>query len=234
MRSCLILPADAEQALAPALGCGAAALLLRLGPPVENEARRRARERARLVITEARCRPAAPRIFVQVAPARSAVVEADLDALAGALPGGVFLEACAGRADLQQLSVKLAVREAAGGVAEGSMSIIALAAQTPAAIFQLGTYAGASPRLTALAYDEASLLDAMSGAIAEGAAPLSAARALLVFAAAAAGVPALDCAPKDGAKLETACAAARRDGFSGMLAQAPDQIGVIKAAFDAA
>jgi len=235
MRSCLILRAQNSIALSSAIESGPQALLLRLGPCVEDEERRYSRERARMIINELRDHPGAPRVFVQTAPARNPIVEADLDALAAALPDGVFLEACEGRFDLQQVSAKLAVREAMAGIPEGSVKIVALAAQTPAAIFALGGYAGASSRLAALAFDRAALTVAMGGLSGDGRTLLETARALLVFGAAAAGVPALDCGPpEDGVPIAAACAEARRAGFAGMLAQTPEQIAAIESAFRSA
>lgn len=229
MRSCLILRAGAPLEFPGLCDDRFPPLAVRLG--AGNEGRASARARARAFIEAARGRPGAPKIFVQVAPARSEIVDADLDALIGAGPEGVFLEACEGRADVQRLAVKLAVREAEAGIAEGATSIVALAAQTPAAVFGLGGYAGASPRLAALAFDAPPIAPATMGAEAPG---RTTARALLVFGAAAAGVPALDIAPEGaGAALAAACAAARRDGFSGMMARAPEQIGAIEDAFGA-
>jgi citrate lyase subunit beta/citryl-CoA lyase len=156
----------------------------------------------------------------------SEILEADLDALAVSLPDGVFLEGCAGRAHVQQLSVKLAVREAAAGLGAGATRIVALAAQTPAGVFDLGRYRGASSRLAALALDETPLPG--------GAQARQAARTLLLLGAAAAGIAALDFAPAlDGEAFAAFCGDSRRDGFSGMLTLASGQIGGIEAAFRA-
>ncbi len=63
---------------------------------------------------------------------------------------------------------------------------------------------------------------------------ISLARAQCLFAAAAAGVPALDTTYvdfRDTAGLVASCAQARRDGFAGCLAIHPDQIEPINAGF---
>lgn len=201
-----------------ALDSGAAALLLRLGGALS---RNDARARARAFVEAARMRGERPRLFVQVAPVTSREIDGDLDAIICAGLDGVFLEGCEGRGDIQGLSVKLSVREAEAGLPAGALAIVALAAQTPAAVFQLGGYKGASPRLAALAMDESVLPG--------GAQARAAARALLALGAAAAGVSALDLAAGEGA-----LAAARREGFAGVIAFSEAEIVAIEAIFGGA
>jgi citrate lyase subunit beta/citryl-CoA lyase len=231
MRSCLILESDAsDEELAAALDCGADALLLRLGPCAEDEARRSARARACALIKAARGKSAAPKLFVDVAALDSDLIEADLDALFGPGPDGVFLPSCDGAASLQRMSVKLAVREAQAGRADGATRIGAFAGGDPAAVLALRSLAGASPRLAALAFDEAGLRTALGLVCGDGAAAQMA-RATVVLAAASAGVPAL-AAPVQTEE-EAAYAAARRDGFRGAMALFPGQIAAIHEVFPA-
>ncbi|MFZ3182064.1 MAG: aldolase/citrate lyase family protein, partial [Methylocystis silviterrae] len=158
----MILESDAsDEELAAALDCGADALLLRLGPCAEDAARRSARARACALINAARGKSAASRLFVDVAALDSELIEADLDALFGPGPDGVFLPSCDGAASLQRMSVKLAVREAQAGLADGATRIGAFAGGDPAAVLALRSLAGASPRLAALAFDEAGLRAAL-------------------------------------------------------------------------
>lgn len=229
MRACLILDSDAgDEDLAAALGCGADALLLRLGPCAEDDARRAARARAGALIDAARAKSGAPKLFVEVAPLDSALIEADLDALFGPGPDGVFLPACDGAAGLQRLAVKLAVREAQAGRADGATRIGALIGADPAGVLALASFAGASPRLAALAFDDAGLCAAL-GLAAGGGAAIATARAMVVLAAASAGVPAL--APPAETGEEPAYAAARRDGFTGAMALYPGQVAAIREIF---
>lgn len=231
MRSCLILGSDADdEGVAAALGSGADALLFRLGPCVEGDARRRARERACALIGAARA--GAPKLFVEVAPVGNALIESDLDALFGPGPDGVFLPSCDGAAGLQRLAVKLAVREAQAGVSDGATRIGAFGGGDPAGVLALPSTAGASPRFAALAFDEAGLCAALGLPQPIGAA-VAFARAAVVLAAAAAGVAAL--APPVPAGEEAAYAAARHaDGFTGAIAVQPAQIGSIHEMFPAA
>jgi citrate lyase subunit beta/citryl-CoA lyase len=231
MRSCLILGSDAsDEELAAAFDCGADAILLRLGPCAEDAARRSARARAGALISEARGKSAAPQLFVEVAPLESALVEADLDALFGPGPDGVFLPSCDGAASLQRMSVKLAVREAQAGLPDGATRIGAFAGGDPGAALALRSLAGASPRLAALAFDEAGLRAALGLACGDGAA-VQIARGTVVLAAASAGVPALAAPVPTGEN--KAFAAARRDGFRGAMAHFPGQIAVIHEVFPA-
>lgn len=221
MRAILVLPAAAGCLTTGAQASGACALLLRLGPDKEPRRRDAARACARDFLEAAGTwierRPA---LFVQIAPIQTAESEADLDAVAAPGLAGVFLEGCGGRADVQQLAARLAVREAALGLPEGDLRIIALAAQTPAGVFSLGDYGGASPRLAALAMDEAPL---PGGVAARGVA-----RALLVVGAAAAGLPALDVAPRaEGGAFEEACRAVGREGFAGLMTPHAEEVPTI-------
>jgi citrate lyase subunit beta/citryl-CoA lyase len=133
----------------------------------------------------------------------------ELDAAMAATPEGIVLPVRNG-ADVQHLGVKLAVREAELGLADGATQIIALVA-APATLFQLGSFAGASPRLAALAFDAPAF--AMKLGIEDMTTPpLGLARDLTLLAAKAAGVAAIliDAA---GADLPATCKAAKRDGF---------------------
>jgi citrate lyase subunit beta / citryl-CoA lyase len=221
MRSVLVL--SAEQAFEiEALDSGASALLLRL---CALPARDAARARARTFVEAARARSRRPKIFVQVAPLRSGEIDDDLAALVVAGVDGVFLEACGGREDVQQLSVRLSVREAEAGLRAGAVGIVALASQTPASVFKLDGYKGASRRLVALAMDEIGLPG--------GAQARATARALMVLGAAAAGVPAIDSAlSRRGDEPAAALAAAREDGFSGSMGFSAEEIAAIEACFD--
>ncbi len=140
----------------------------------------------------------------------SGLADSDLDAVMASAPYGIILpQACGGR-DVQHLGAKLAVREAENGLEDGSTRILASAADLPEAIFALGSLAGATRRLLGLLWDGAALAGALG--VGEDAEVLAVARAQLVFAAAAAGAPALAdaSAVRDFSK-------ARRDGFGGAL-----------------
>jgi citrate lyase subunit beta / citryl-CoA lyase len=217
MRSVLVLSTKKPLSVR-ALDSGASALLLRLEGPSREEAR----TRTCAFLDAARMCAVRPKVWAQVAPAPGGEIDADLEALAGEALDGVFLEACEGRQHVQQLCIKLAAREAEAGLRAGGLKIIALAAQTPASVFQLGSYRGASKRLAGLAMDEAELPG--------GARARATAQSLLALGAAAAGVSALAAWPAwPGVPL----ADLQREGFAGVMAFSAEDIPAIDAAFGA-
>ncbi|MBG0809461.1 aldolase [Methylosinus sp. H3A] len=229
MRSFLLV-APCEEAFAAALASGADALVLDLG---DAPARERAAALLRLP------RPAGLRLYARVTPLASAAIDADLSAVVAAGADGVFLPEACGGASVQHLAAKLAVQEAEWGRADGATRIIAMATQTPAAVFALGSYGGASARLEALAFDVEPLRRALGAepeslASTRPASPFAMARAGLLLGAAAAGVAAIDrpfADLGDEQGLFGECRAARRDGFAAKLALDGAQIPPINQTF---
>jgi citrate lyase subunit beta/citryl-CoA lyase len=145
----------------------------------------------------------------------------DLYAAMAAAPDGIVLPIRNGT-EVQHLGVALAVREAELGLADGSTRIIALVA-APGAVFQLGSFAGASPRLSALAFDARAF--AMTIGIEDLTAPsLGLARNLTVLAAKAAGVAAIlvDVAANSAETYK----AAKRDTFDAIVVGDPADIAI--------
>jgi citrate lyase subunit beta/citryl-CoA lyase len=106
-------------------------------------------------------------------------------------------------------------------------------------LFRLGSYRGATQRLRALTWSARDLTKDVGaqGYLEDGAlsGPMSLARNLTLFAAAAARVCALDGPYEklddlDG--LQRICLAAKRDGFAGKIALSLAQMRVIEAAFE--
>lgn len=175
-------------------------------------------------------RPSPPRLVVRVAALTDGLVDDDLDVAISGAPDTILLPDAVGRADIQHLAAKLAVAEAEHGWPPGRTGIAALAAASARGVLALPTIPGASPRLRALFWDGAAL--AADLGVEADAAPCRLGRSLLVVAAAAAGVPAIDCGSGDGeADLVRACDAARRDGFAGRLARTPGEVEVIAGRF---
>jgi citrate lyase subunit beta/citryl-CoA lyase len=237
LRSALFVPADDERKLAKALACGADALIIDLEDSVAAEAR----ERARRVAAEfLRAAPRQrPRLFVRVNPLDSGLVDADLDAVMPAAPDGIVLPKSLDGASVQQLGVKLAVREALFGLTDGATRILAIATESARALFGLAHYRGCSPRLEGLAWggeDLSADLGAESNRLPDGAyaGPYRLARELALFGAAAAGVAPIDCVFtnfRDLDGLRDEAIAARRDGFSAKMAIHPAQVAIINEVF---
>ncbi|MEJ0052751.1 MAG: aldolase/citrate lyase family protein [Methylovirgula sp.] len=210
MRVHLFVPSD-PATLDKAAASGADALWLK--GPIGADALRAAQQRA-----------ANPKLYVCLG-ALNGAFDNDLDAAMCAAPDGIVLPTCNG-ADVQHLGIKLAVREAELGLADGATQIIALVAAS-GTIFQLGSFVSASPRLVALAFDAQAF--AASLEIADlSAPPLDLARNLTLLAARAAGVAAI-LADDAVANSPDAGKAAKRDGFDAILVRDPADIASARA-----
>src|SRR5271170_3510730 len=152
MRSLLFVPGDSEKKLAKALESGADALILDLEDSVALAAKPQARGAVAAFIGATQASVRRPRLYVRVNPLDGGLTEADLDVVMAAGPDGIMLPKSFGGADVQRLGVKLAVREADHGLADGATRILAIATESARALFGLASYAGASARLDGLAW----------------------------------------------------------------------------------
>ena len=219
MRSLLIAPAD-EKRLAEALASGADAVVVDLACAAAGE-RVAARATAADFLSRARARQGGPALVVAVATLLdSGETDADLDAVMGHAPDAVMLPGSFGAASVQQLSAKLAVREADFDLADEATQIIAVV-DTARALLGMASYRVSSGRLAGIAWSAAGLradVGAESDRDHDGAyaGAFRLARDLTLLAAAAAGVAAIDAAFADVADLtglRAEAIAARRDGF---------------------
>jgi citrate lyase subunit beta/citryl-CoA lyase len=144
-----------------------------------------------------------------------------------------------GAADIERIGHYLDAFEAKAGMASGSVKFASVATETPKAMFALGSYAPAHPRLIALTWgaeDLSAALGATDNKEPDGSwtFPYQLARAQCLFAASAAEVPAIDTVYtdfRDSEGLERDCRRSRRDGFAGRLAIHPDQVAPINRAY---
>ena len=239
MRSQLFVPADSEKKLEKSLTAGADCLLLDLEDSVALSAKPRARDCALAFLREAQKRQDRPLLYVRVNAFDSGLIDEDIDVIMQGAPDGILLPKSRSGADVQHLGAKLAVREAECGLADGATKIVAIATETAASIFNMGSYAGASRRLAGLTWgaeDLAAALGAEVNRLPDGnyAAPYVLARTLTLFAANAADVQPIDTIyanfrDRDGLRAE--CEASRREGFTGKMAIHPDQVAVINEIF---
>jgi citrate lyase subunit beta/citryl-CoA lyase len=171
--------------------------------------------------------------FVRINPLSGAFVDDDIASLVGTKPDGIVLPKAEGGATVAALEAKLV----AAGV--NAAAILPIATETPAAMFQLGTYAGSSKRLCGLTWGAEDLPAAMGASTSrdergEYTAPYQLARSLTLFAAHAAGVAAIETVYPAFRDLEGLAAYAKRgrvDGFTGMMAIHPSQVAPINTAF---
>jgi citrate lyase subunit beta / citryl-CoA lyase len=236
MRSLLIAPAD-EQRLAEALNSGADAIIVDLAQPAPAE-RAAARAAAARFLEEARGRLGGPMLILRANALDSGETDADLDAVMPSAPDAILLPGSLGAPSVQQLSAKLAVREAEFDLPDGETRIIAVA-DTAQSLFHMGTYRGSSARLIAVAWSAESLradigAETDRDRLGEALGPYRLARELALLAATSARVAAIDTAflnIRDMESLRAEALAARRDGFTGKIALDLAQVGVINDVF---
>ena len=228
LRSLLFVPGDRPDRMEKALGAGADALILDLEDAVAPANKQVARhEVAHFLNTHS-----GARIFVRVNPLDSPENEKDLNAVLPSHPDGIVLPKAEGGASVAELAKRLTER------GNATAQVLAIATETPAAIFQLGSYGGAK-RLLGLTWGAEDLPAAVGAATSretDGSytPPYELVRSLCLFGAAAAGVLPIDTvypAFRDLEGLAAYAGRARRDGFLGMLANHPGQVPVINDAF---
>ncbi len=172
-------------------------------------------------------------LFVRINPLASPAAEDDLAVIGSRKPDGIVLPKAEGGKSVAELERRLAA------LGNADAAILPIATETPAAIFGLASYVGASRRLCGLTWGAEDLSTAVGATAARETdgrytAPYEVARSLVLFAAHAAGVPALETvypAFRDTEGLSDYAARGRRDGFAGMLAIHPTQVGPINSAF---
>src|SRR6516164_10555764 len=235
MRSLLFVPADSERKLARAPQSGAEALILDLEDSVVPANRPLARRQARDFL--ATTGSGEFRRYVRINPLSTGVALDDLAVVVPGRPDGILLPKCVPE-DLRTLDHYLSALEAASALPPGNIRVIAIATETPAAMFALGGYGGVSPRLEAITWGAEDLAACLAGnnRRADGTYDdvYRLARSLCLLGAAAAGAVAIDTIYtdfKDEAGLAIECAAARRSGFTAKMAIHPAQIPIINQAF---
>jgi citrate lyase subunit beta/citryl-CoA lyase len=235
MRSLLFVPADSERKLARGLESGADALILDLEDSVAAANRPMARKLAREFL-EAHGPERIGR-YVRINPLAGGLALDDLAATVAGRPDGILSPKCVPE-DVRTVDHYLSAFEAAAGAPVGNTRVVAIATETPAAVFALGGYAGVSPRLEAITWGAEDLAACLGGnnRMIDGSydGPYRLARSLCLLAAANARVAPLDTIYtdfKDPAGLAEECAAARRSGFAGKMAIHPAQLATINEAF---
>ena len=228
LRSLLFVPGDRPERMEKALKSGADALILDL----EDSVAQAAKPEARRMVAAFLAANEAARIWVRINALDSPDADRDLQAVLGAHPDGIVLPKSESGASVAELSRRLTERN------NVTARILAIATETPAAIFGLGTYGGHN-RLAGLTWGAEDLPAAIGAATSreeDGAftAPYEIVRALCLFGAAAANVAPIETvypAFRDLEGLAAYAGRARRDGFAGMMAIHPDQVPVINRAF---
>jgi citrate lyase subunit beta/citryl-CoA lyase len=226
LRSLLFVPGDRPDRFAKAAVSGADAIILDLEDSVAPAAKSEARMAASDYLRGER--PVT--VAVRVNPLDSGAVEFDLAAVLPAAPDIILLPKAEGAKDVFRLAALMG---------EAAVPILPIATETPAAIFELGSYRDIAQHLAGLSWGAEDLPAAIGAATSREAdgrytQPYEMVRALTLFAAHAAAVPAIETvfpAIGDVDGLAAYAARGRRDGFTGMLAIHPSQVAIINSAF---
>jgi len=233
IRSFLFVPGDSERKIEKSRESAADAIILDLEDAVLESARAGARELCAATLAER------DNIWVRINPLDSEDADLDLEAVMPSSPDGIVLPKPESAADAVELAARLDELEEQHGLEVGSTKILPLCTERPEALFSLGGYVGATARLYGLSWGAEDLAAAVGATTnkdenGEWLPPYEMARSMCLFAAASAGVAAIDtifAEFRDLEGLKQAANHARRDGFSGMLAIHPAQVEIINASF---
>jgi citrate lyase subunit beta/citryl-CoA lyase len=226
LRSLLFVPGDRPERFAKAAASGADAIILDLEDSVVPERKAEARAAVAAFLARDRTMPA----IVRINPLGSEAIDADLACLRATPPDAIMLPKAEGAASIAALD---------GLLGDFDPPIIPIATETPSAIFELGSYRDCADRLAGLSWGAEDLPAAIGASTSREedgryTSPYELVRSLALFAAHAAGVPAIDTvfpSIADEIGLASYVARARRDGFTGMLAIHPSQVPIINAGF---
>lgn len=236
-KSFLFVPGDSERKFAKAAISGAEAIILDLEDAVAPTRKTVARGCVQEMIASDEA--SAAKLFVRVNSLDSGQTLADLAAVIGPGLHGIMLPKSNGAQDVVRLGHYLDAFEERAGLEGGLLRILVVATETAAAMFNLGSYVPAHPRLAGLTWggeDLATAIGATGNKDSDGrwAFPYSMARAQCLFAAAAADVCPIETLYADFHDMDglvADCRIARRDGFTGRIAIHPDQVAAINAGF---
>ncbi len=234
LRGPLFAPGDSERKVQKALASDADAVVLDLEDAVAEPHK----EAARAAVSALLPGVSRPGVFVRVNPRTTRWYLADLAAVVPGRPAAILLPKCTGPADLLALDHHLEALETAAGLPAGGVGVLALVTETAASVLALNQYADPPRRVLAFCFaaEDLSADLGIAPRRPDGtfAAPVAAARAAVLAAAAACGVAALDTPfpdPRDPEGMRRESEAAAADGFAGKVLIHPAQIAPANAAF---
>lgn len=232
--SMLFVPASSPEKYRKALESQASAIILDLEDSVAPGAKAAARQNLAEMLAAPRVKP----VWVRVNALATGLLLDDLVAAVRSHVHGIVVPKCCGRDTLLPVSHYLDALESAEGIRGGQTKILAIATETAQALFRTGEYGGCTPRLWGLAWgaedlsaDVGSLTNKDDQAYTE---PYRLARSLCLYAAAAAGVLAIDAvcvSLGDTTLVRREAQDAFRDGFAAKMAIHPAQLAPINEAF---
>jgi citrate lyase subunit beta/citryl-CoA lyase len=237
LRSFLFVPADSDKKLAKAASSGADALILDLEDSVALSNKEAARKGAADYLKSAGGK--GPKLCVRMNALDTPLWKDDLKAVAALAPYAIMIPKTISGECVKKVAHALTDLESDAGIRTDTIKLFCVATETAASLFNMGTYAGSSPRLFALTWgaeDLAAALGARDNRDDAGhyTGPYRLARTLTLLGAVAAGVMPLDGIWKDfrdEAGLEAEARLAVRDGFTAKMAIHPAQVPVINRVF---
>src|SRR3954447_16942705 len=239
MRSLLFVPADGGAKLDKAMESGADAVIIDLedsiAPDRKDAARGACLDYLKTVVPKAE----RPRLLVRINGLETGHTDADLAAVVPGRPDAILFPKAEGGESLVHVDAKLTAQEAIAGLPEGSIKVVAQTVESALGLFLAGTFRDTSARLIGMTWgpeDLSSEIGAEANREADGSLtePYRLARAMCLFGAAAARVPAIETIHVDFRNLDALrrdTEIAKRDGFTGRLAIHPAQLPVINAMF---
>lgn len=235
MRSLLFVPGDSDRKMDKATGVAADVLLLDLEDAVSQERLPLARGMIRDFL---KARPSKAGLFVRINPLDTSFALDDLAAVMQGAPDGIFLPKARTGQDVMLLGSYLDALEAREGIARGRTKILVVA-ETAEILLNYASFVNTGPRLCGMTPGPEDLAAAVGASTNRDPAgnylPIHEInRALCLATAASAGIAPIERLYtnfRDLDGLAAACAAGRREGFTGMIAIHPDQVAVINQAF---
>ncbi|MFM7706590.1 MAG: HpcH/HpaI aldolase/citrate lyase family protein [Gammaproteobacteria bacterium] len=239
MRSFLFVPGDRPDRFVKAEATGADAVILDLEDAVTPEQRPTARA---AIATHLAARTRSSRsvpLWVRINPIQTPDALADLAAVLPGRPDGIVLPKARHGDDVHRLDHWLEALESQQGIEVGSTCVMPMVTETASALLTMSSFSCVPKRVAAFTWgaeDLATELGALGNRDAAGEyeLPYALASALTLYAASAAGVPAIDTVDteiRDTAAVERRARASRRAGFVGKLAIHPSQVAVLNTAF---
>jgi citrate lyase subunit beta/citryl-CoA lyase len=241
MRSLLFVPGDSERKIEKALSGAADVLIFDLEDSVAPDRKQAAREivAACLAGLDQEARRNLPDLYVRVNALDTGLTGDDVAAVMPGLPSGLMQPKTIGGSDVRTLSDMMTAIADRVGIDAGAMSILPVATETAASLFNLGTYVDAGPRLSALTWGAEDLSADIGASVNKDldgryTGPYELARTLCLLGAVSAGVAPVDTVFvnfRDEEGLLKEAEAAMRDGFTAKMAIHPAQVAVINEVF---
>lgn len=237
LRSWLFVPGDSQRKLAKALAAGADAVIVDLEDAVAPENKLQARGIAREAISD--WHRGSTLVVIRANALDTGMTLDDISQTMACAPDAYMLPKVLTPDDVRRVASHLAAEEQRHGRSPGSVRLVPIVTEHPAAVVRLPELCAADPRIAAVAWGTEDLSAAMGArrvktARGEFLEPFRTARALTVFAAAAASVASLDAVVVE---IDASDVLAREStegadmGFTGKMAIHPAQVGLINAAF---